>query len=125
MESGGATISRLNSSKVSLVESIHASDHSNLSTTSSASDEDEFVDDDEDDEDSMNDYDNGTMSEILANFGYDYKSLFTITTKKLDNGLIVKLKPPLIASLFFYVPPTINFVTNEEKRNFFKRLKPF
>ncbi len=54
-------------------------------------------------------------SKILSKFGFDFKSLITVTTKKNENGNIVKYKPPLIASLFVNTPPKINFVTHDEK----------
>jgi hypothetical protein len=114
-------MSRVNSSKVSLAESSPNSDNSDSSLSGSDDDDDDYEDDEEEEDDALHgeDYDNYTVAEILAKFGYDYKSLFTVTTKKLDNGSLVKLKPPLILSQFFHVPPCINFVTSEGKRKNF------
>lgn len=85
---------------------------SNESCSSSSIDSGEEEDQQEDNEEDENDC---SLADNLQKFGYDYKSLLTVTFKKTENGTNIKLKPPLTASLFLNVPPTINFVTHDEK----------
>lgn len=112
--SGLATVMsqrNLSSSKASLVES---SVHINGAASSSSTSEDETdVVSDSDSEESVDD--GLTMSERLAKHGLNYKSLFTTTVRKLESGSSVRLRPPLIESLFANVPPVINFVTLDDK----------
>lgn len=58
-----------------------------------------------------------SLTEILAKFGYDYKSLFTVVSKRLENGDLIKHKPPFMVSQFDFVPPTISFVSSDQKCN--------
>jgi hypothetical protein len=58
-----------------------------------------------------------SLADILSKHGYDYKSLFTSLSKRLENGDLIKYKPPLIISQFDYVPPTINFISSDQKCN--------
>lgn len=96
----------VNSSKVSLGA------NSKLDSSDEASSEDEWTDS----ETSLSSEEsNLSMSDLLAKYGFEYKSLFTVSTRKLDNGTLVRLKPPLIASLFENVPPVIHFVTVDDK----------
>lgn len=55
-----------------------------------------------------------SLPEKLNKFGFSYKNLFNATTRN-ENGTLVKYKPPLHTSLFLNVPPTINFITQDEK----------
>jgi len=71
--------------------------------------------DNEDEDESQNDESSYSFSEVLAKYSLNPKSLFGIETKIKENGLRVTYKPPLKLSLFDNVPPTINFVTYEEK----------
>lgn len=112
-------MSRFNSSKVSLAESFHESEPG---TSESLSDDENFIDEDESDED-YTITDSCSLADILAKYGFDYKSLFTMSTKKLENGALVRLNPPLIGSLFVNVPPVINFITLEEKSINFVKIK--
>ena len=74
----------------------------------------EEEDDDDDDDESMRGSE--TLAERLQKAGYNYKSLLTVSLKKNDsNDSYATYNPPLIASLFDYVPPVINFVTQDEK----------
>ncbi len=74
---------------------------------------------DSEDSDFLEDSTEETSSKILSKFGYDFKSLVSVTVKKNENGNMVKYKPPLIASLFVNTPPKINFVTHDDKSKFF------
>ena len=81
-------------SSASLVELDEATDK--------ADNDDEFVTDAQ------------SMADILTKSGYDYKQLFCESViKKSDKS--VSVQPPLTISLFANVPPTIKFVTQEEK----------
>jgi hypothetical protein len=55
-----------------------------------------------------------SLPEKLNKFGFNYKNLFNATTRN-ENGILIKYKPPLNTSLFVNVPPTINFITQDEK----------
>ena len=70
-----------------------------------------------DTEDDELDTDESTLlnAETLKKWGYDHRTLLTNVTHKLDNGCLVKLRPPLTASLFLGVPPTLTFATADEK----------
>ena len=93
-------------SKGSLMENFSESGDSSLNY------EDEEDDDDEDE--SMRG--NETLAERLHKAGYNYKNLLAVSLKKNDNNdSYATYNPPLIASLFDYVPPVINFVTQDEK----------
>ena len=74
----------------------------------------EGASDDDEDEETTADI---SFSEYLSKFGLDYRSLLTITTKRSEDGTYTKYKPPLTLSLFSNVPPTISFVTIDEKCN--------
>jgi hypothetical protein len=77
---------------------------------------DEEGEDDEDyDDGDVSNCDSASIGDPIAKFGFDYKTLLTPIKKKNDNGSVVELRPPLNASLFFNTPPTINFVTHQEK----------
>ncbi|RNA18241.1 Tubulin polyglutamylase [Brachionus plicatilis] len=58
--------------------------------------------------------DNQSMADILAKNGYDFKILFNETCIKKSDKTIV-IQPPLTLSLFANVPPTIKFVTQDQK----------
>lgn len=92
------------SSKVSL----SLSDQSDVGSASESEDSDFLEDSTEE-----------TSSKILSKFGYDFKSLVSVTVKKNENGNMIKYKPPLIASLFVNTPPKINFVTHDDKSKCF------
>lgn len=71
-------------------------------------------------EDSKEDGDNqieetGSMNEVLAKYGLDYRGLFSTVYTRNEKGSQVKLMSPLILSLFANVPPTIRFVTHDDK----------
>ena len=63
-----------------------------------------------------------SLADILTKYGYDYKSLFTVVSKRSENGDLVKYKPPLIISQFDFVPPTISFISSDQKCNEMKIL---
>lgn len=71
--------------------------------------------DNEDEDESQKDESSYSLNEVLAKYSLNPKSLFGIETKIKENGLRVIYKPPLKLSLFDNVPPTINFVTHEDK----------
>lgn len=95
-------------------------------STKSAETEDTMTDIDDDEETSSSYLDTisskddltseGTESlpEKLNKFGFSYKNLFNAKTRN-ENGILVKYKPPLNVSIFVNVPPTINFITHDEK----------
>lgn len=91
--------------------SFHASEDSELSS----SETEDFDEDDLDEDDDMESLENQSFSDILAKYGLDYKELLTTVTRKNENGVLTKYKPPLTSSLFVNVPPTINFATQDEK----------
>lgn len=67
-------------------------------------------------ENNIEEFENDTqsMADILSKYGYDFKVLFNETIiKKSDKNTVVK--PPLTLSIFTNVPPTIKFVTQDEK----------
>lgn len=57
---------------------------------------------------------NSSESEYTGNHLFDIKKL-TRSTKTIENGVEVEFFPPLMASLFENVPPTILFVAPDEK----------
>ncbi len=71
--------------------------------------------DNEDEDETQQDESSYSLSEVLAKYSLNHKSLFGIDTKIKENGVKVTYKPPLKLSLFDNVPPTINFVTHEDK----------
>ncbi len=82
----------------------------------SSSETEDFDDEDDlDDDEEMENLGDQSFSDILAKHGLEYKQLLTIVTKKNENGVLTKYKPPLTPSLFVNVPPTINFATQDEK----------
>ncbi len=84
-------------------------------TESDEFDEEDLDDDEEDEDESLKEESDQPFSEILAKYGFDYKSLLTVTMKKSESGVMTKYKPPLNPSLFVNVPPTINFATQDDK----------
>jgi hypothetical protein len=62
---------------------------------------------------------NEPLADLLERYGMDYNSLLTVVNK-YENGNIVKYKPPLTPSLFANMPPTINFVTQDQKCMFIR-----
>jgi hypothetical protein len=99
---------------------VSTNDNNNFSMTndlsSSSSDEEdrESSEYDENDEDDRIEGETGSLREILPKYGLDYKSLLTVCTVD-ENGQFTDVKPSLNSSLFHNVPPTINFVTHNEK----------
>ncbi|CAF0928414.1 unnamed protein product [Brachionus calyciflorus] len=110
--------------KISKTTLLTSSDiYSSLSSASLAEESDSENDEnsipttktDKNDEDYVLDV--HSMSDILSKYGYDYKYLFNETTiKKSDQNTSV-IQPPLTLSLFANVPPTIKFITQDEKIN--------
>ena len=56
-----------------------------------------------------------TESVVTNNIIYNYDYLMEVS-KKIENGIEIRYLPALIPSIFANVPPTINFVTQEENR---------
>lgn len=100
--------------KLKAKRSITTTSSDAYSSLSSASmlELDEATDKPDNDEEFVSD--GRTMADILAKSGYDHKLLFCESVvKKCDKSIVVQ--PPLSVSLFANVPPTIKFVTQEEK----------
>ncbi len=71
------------------------------------------ADDEEPDQDP-----NETLAETLSKHGFNAKKLLSVNVLKEDSGDCYNTyRPPLIVSLFDNIPPVINFVTSDEKRN--------
>ena len=98
------------SSKVSLIESLESEE------SSGENEEEDETQETEDSKDESSDESYDASIEGLSKYGYDYKTLLAVSYKKGDNNMTIKYQPPLIPSLFEFVPPTINFITQDEKR---------
>ena len=110
----------ISASKISLTESSSLRNTGGASSaailcSSSETESSESESESDSDEESCLSDENLSVPDRLAKRGFDYKSLFTITTRKSESGSGLRLKPPLIESLFAHVPPTINFVTIDDK----------
>jgi hypothetical protein len=57
---------------------------------------------------------NEPLADLLERYGIDHGTLLTVVNK-YENGNLIKYRPPLSASLFANVPPTITFVTQDQK----------
>ncbi len=56
------------------------------------------------------------MGEVLQRHGLSARRLLAACVGKEDGGeRYCAYRPPLVASLFDNVPPTVNFVTQDEK----------
>lgn len=59
---------------------------------------------------------NESISEVLQRYGFNAKKLLGVNILKDESGEhYSSFNPPLTASLFDNVPPTINFITQDEK----------
>ncbi len=88
---------------------------SNCASLSSVNDEDDYLSDDQ------SESGDSSIQDVVSKYGYDFKNLFTIINKRSENGEMLKYNSPLKLSLFEYVPPTINFVTSDQRSNKKKR----